>query len=67
MNEIIVGNIGTVYRGNLLKEAMQTYGEYKKQSIANYGRAAGESVTWFKNGEIYREHIGTQDQEHDAW
>lgn len=50
--EVIVGNIGTVYDGPLFKEALTSYSEYKRQSKAHYGRAAGESVTLLKDGEI---------------
>ncbi len=49
---VLVGNIGTVYDGPLLKQALEDYGEYKRQSISNYGRAAGEPVTLLKDGEI---------------
>jgi hypothetical protein len=62
-HQIIVGNIGTVYDGNLLKEAMITYSEYLKQSKAGYGKASGESVVWFIDGEPFKEYIGTIDSE----
>ena len=58
--EVIVGNIGTVYAGNNYMRAMCTFSEYRKQSKAGYGRAAGEPVTLFHNGEIKMEHAGTQ-------
>jgi hypothetical protein len=61
MNEIIVGNIGSVYRGNNDTEALRVYNEYVEQSTTDYGRAAGESVTWFVNDEPFREYIGTID------
>ena len=68
MNEIHVSNIGTVYRGTDDKIAAETYHEYVNQSTTNYGRAAGEDVTWFvskshKDGcgvEIFQEHFGTR-------
>jgi len=50
--EVIVGNIGTVYDGNNPVEANTAYGEYKRQSATNYGRAAGESVAMFKDNDI---------------
>ena len=59
--QVIVGNIGQVYDGNNPIEARKVYGEYKRQSIDNYGRAAGESVTIFDNGEIDIEYIGSID------
>ena len=63
--EVIVGNIGTVYRGSNLVEANAAWGEYKLQSEANYGRAAGESVAFFKDGELVREFIGSVDTEQE--
>lgn len=54
--EIIVGNIGSVYIGSDDKAARRAYREYVDQSKSDYGRAAGESVTWLQNGEVKREH-----------
>jgi hypothetical protein len=48
---VTVGNIGTVYSGNRLKDALQAFREYKSQSRENYGRAAGEEVVLWENGE----------------
>lgn len=56
--EVVVGNIGTVYRGPLLKEALMAFGEYSRQSREGYGRASGEPVTLFKDGEEFRSHEG---------
>jgi hypothetical protein len=58
MNTIVVGNIGTVYEGKDDKEAQFNFIHYKTLSSQRIGRAAGESVTWFKDNEIYREHEG---------
>ena len=63
--EVIVGNIGTVYLGSSLMEANAAWGEYKRQAKANYGRAAGESVAFFENGELTREFIGSVDTEQE--
>ncbi len=49
---VIVGNIGLVHEGNNPVEASSIYGEYKRQSKNNYGRAAGESVCVMKDDEI---------------
>lgn len=57
--EVVVGNIGTPYSGIHLKDALTTYKEYKTQSVTNYGRAAGEQVTPFKDGEPLYEYAGT--------
>lgn len=63
--EVIVSNIGTVYSGNNYMQAMAKFGSYVKDSKANYGRAAGEQVTLFHNGEIKREYEGTLNKEID--
>jgi hypothetical protein len=49
--EVVVGNIGTVYSGNSLREASQCYSEYVKQSKMSSGHASGEDVTMFCAGE----------------
>ena len=59
--ELIVGNIGSVYQGPDGFEAYRRFQVYKSQSMADYGRASGESVTLFKDAEIAREHIGKVD------
>ncbi len=59
MLEIVVGNIGTVYSGDSWSEAKETYWNYVEQSKAKRGRAAGEDVTWFLDGEIHKEYEGT--------
>ena len=57
-NQIIVGNIGCVLNTDSLKECLITFKEYKAQSESGIGRAGGEDIVWFKNGEPYREFIG---------
>lgn len=49
--QVIVGNIGLVHESNRCVEARGVYGEYKRQSAEGYGRAAGESVTLYKDDE----------------
>lgn len=56
-NEILVGNIGSVYFGADNSVAGKTFDEYATQSETNYGRAAGEIVTWLQNGEVFKEHF----------
>ena len=56
--EVTCGNIGTVYSGNGT-EAKRIFAEYREQSKGNYGRAAGESVILWKDGEPVKEFIGT--------
>jgi len=55
--EVVVGNIGTVFVGSE-REAKIKFNVYMAQSIGNYGRAGGEDVTMFRNGEIVREFVG---------
>ncbi len=56
--EVIVGNVGSVYRGSNFKAANGHYKEYVKQSKRGLGRAGGESVTMLKNEDIHKEHRG---------
>ena len=58
--EVIVGNIGMVYRGDNERQAMGTYLSYKELSKAGYGRAAGETVTLLSSGEPLFEYQGDQ-------
>ena len=57
---VVVGNIGIVYDGNNGRVATRIWECYKTYSLCGSGRAAGETVTLITNGEITREHIGTQ-------
>jgi len=57
--EVIVGNIGTVYRGSNFMQASCKFAEYVKQSKTGYGRARGEDVTLMHNGEPRKEHAGS--------
>ncbi len=54
--QAIVGNIGTVYHGGELKEALTAFGEYRRQSKTGYGRAAGEDVCVMDRGELWKEY-----------
>lgn len=60
---VTVGNIGTVYEGTSSREAAETFDEYRAQSCDNYGRAVGEHVTLWKDGEPWREYLGTNPTE----
>lgn len=61
--EVIVGNVGTVYSGGEMKKALEAFGEYRKQSQSDYGRAAGEDVTMLGtvNGKtiVQKEYVGS--------
>jgi hypothetical protein len=61
MNQIHVSNIGTVYVGDDAIQAQRDFDDYSEQSRLLYGRAAGETVTWFLDDNIKMEYIGTID------
>ena len=56
---VVVGNIGTVYNGYNRREAEECMDEYIRHSKSGYGRAAGEDVTIFENGEPVTEFQGS--------
>jgi hypothetical protein len=55
-SQVVVGNIGTVYSGYNGADARIKYGQYVKLSKLGVGRAGGEQVTMFTDGEIVYEH-----------
>jgi len=55
---VSVGNIGNIEVNNK-REATKTYNEYVRQSKAKHGRASGEDVTLWINGEPVKEYFGT--------
>ena len=59
--DVVVGNIGSVYRGNDHDMAHKVYREYVAQSKSGSGRAGSESVVLMVNGEIDREHAGREE------
>lgn len=66
--EVIVGNIGSVYWGESLREALATYWEYVSLSMDDYGRAGGEDVTMFRYSVGYQtsiehEYVGERTRE----
>ena len=60
--EVFVGNIGCVHSGSVRWQAEQAFKAYVENSMADTGRAAGESVTMFRNSEIADEFIGAIDK-----
>jgi hypothetical protein len=60
---VVVGNVGTVYAGDDVRLAHSTYWEYMRISQQPTGRASGEDVTMFMDGDIVREYIGTLSQD----
>lgn len=56
--EVVVSNIGQVYMGDDDAIAHGEYAAWVDLSQAIYGRARGESVTLFMDGEIVAEYVG---------
>lgn len=66
MHEIIVGNVGSVYRGQNIGAAEDCYNSYVWASQnSNRSRAYGEDVTWMIDNEPHKEFIGHLDQPED--
>jgi len=61
--EVVVGNIGSVYRGSSKLQAESKFKTYVEQSKLNYGRAANEDVTILHNGEPVKEFAGSREDE----
>jgi hypothetical protein len=58
MYEVVVGNVGLVHSGTDKNKAYQEYDAYVLLSSKCQGRAGGEDVTLFEDGEIIAEHEG---------
>ena len=56
--EVLVGNVGSVYKGNDLDEAIKDFHDYVRMSNEGVGRASYENVSFFKNGEPITFHYG---------
>lgn len=56
--EVIVGNIGSVYKSTSKETALDLYRYYITVSDNGMGRSANESVRLFANGELVSEHKG---------
>ena len=56
--QVVVGNIGTVYDGHSRELAEDSFKDYRELSRSGYGRAAGEMVTLFEDGDAIRIHDG---------
>ena len=56
MYQVLVGNIGTVYDGDIEADARAAFVEYRRASWAGDGRAAGEAVTLMSGGEPVEEY-----------
>lgn len=62
-HQVVVGNIGTVYGSDNGEVARREYFDYVKSSKSGKGRAGGEDVTWFKDGDINKEFLGSISQQ----
>ena len=60
MWSVVVGNVGAVYEGSDKLTACECFEEYSALSRNGVGRASGEAVTLFKDGEIVEETAGTE-------
>lgn len=58
--EVIVGNIGKVYEGANYSSALRAYGNYVRASKMGHGRAGGEQVSLWKDGNPIKEHDETE-------
>lgn len=63
LHEIYVGNMDKILSTNSFKEASFSFSTYMFLSKAGYCRCDREEVTWFKNGEVYKEYIPTISEE----
>lgn len=55
---VIVGNIGNAWHGTNGSEALRQYGQWKAESLKDWGRASGSPVELFRDGELWRTHGG---------
>lgn len=55
-HEVLVSNIGRVYAGDSVEQALIAFREYEAQSKMGAGRAAGETVTWLQDDEVFKEY-----------
>jgi hypothetical protein len=55
--EVVVGNIGTVYKGKAKRLALKDYTNYIGQSQSGGGKAAGEPVTLLADDDIIKEYL----------
>jgi len=61
--EVIVGNIGSVYRGCDETYSRETFATYKQQSIDDYGRGGSEQVHLMEDDEMDSSYIPGFDSE----
>ena len=59
LHEVVVGNIGRVFSGSTRAYARYAFDGYVDASKMGYGRATGEDVIWFIDGEIFDQYLGS--------
>ena len=57
--EIVVQNVGIVLQTDNGRVAREHFAEYVQRSKAHTGRAAGEGVCLYFNGDIVSEYVGS--------
>lgn len=65
MFEVIVGNVGRVYTGSIYSDAQDEYEYYCEISKSNSGRAGGQSVFMYEDGEPLTIFTGVDDVTED--
>lgn len=63
--EVVVGNVGVVYRGASEVVARLEFGDFKALSQALQGMAANEAVTLIKDGEIVAEYMPYEEEDEE--
>ena len=61
--EVIVGNVGRVYEGTSKREADKVYHDYIEISRSGHGRAGGEEVALFVDGEFVDAYSPVHDED----
>jgi hypothetical protein len=65
--EVIVGNVGRVYNGTSKREADKVYHDYIEISRSGHGRAGGEEVTLFVDGDFADCYSPVHDEDDDDY
>jgi len=55
--QVIVSNIGKIVDTDDMREASRTFHEYVWRSVEGEGRSAGETVSFFRDGELVGEFV----------
>lgn len=55
---VVVGNVGTTLVTQSEMEARKEFNAWRRLSIATQGRASGEDVMLFRDGDLVKEYIG---------